>query len=298
MLAPFRRPRHQSQHAARPRRVSLTLEALEDRYCPATPAAPQITLTAQPLNSGRLVELAGTVTDSDPATVTITFSGVVSASTTANASGSFDCAAQASGLGTVSAVGADTLGLTSNTAQATITSAAPTLTLAIAYGAQRTITLSGQVTDAQAGACTVQFTGVATGSTTTNADGTYRLTVSASQLGTVQAVAQDPWGQKSAAAQLSVTSAAPSITNFQAIRGTLNVWTFQGQVTDESAQGLVVRFGGLPSLAGYTATVRSDGWFYLTVELPDGEQGTASAQTTDWWGLDSNESLTDVSPSS
>jgi hypothetical protein len=298
MLALFRRPRPQAQHAARPRRASLTLEALEDRYCPTTSAAPQITLTAQPLNSGRLVELTGTVTDSDPATVTITFSGVVSASTTASASGKFDCTAQASALGTVSAVGSDTFGLTSNTAQATIASAAPTLTLAVAYGAQRTITLSGQVTDAQAGACTVQFTGAATGSTTTNADGTYSLTVSASQLGTVQAVAQDPWAQSSAAAQVSVTSAAPSITNFQAIRGTLNCWTFQGQVTDESAAGLTVRFAGLPSLAGRTVTVESNGWFYLTVELQDGEEGTASAQTTDWWGLDSNVALADVSPAS
>ena len=296
MLRLFRRPRNQPQAAARPRRVSLALEALEERYCPAAPA-PQITLTAQPLNSGRLVELAGTVTDSDPATVTITFSGVVSASTTANAAGNYDCTVQASGLGTVSAVGSDTLGLTSNTAQATISSAAPSLTLALAYGSQRSITLSGRVTDAQAGACTVQFTGVATGSTTTNADGTYSLTVNASQLGTVQARVQDTGGQTSAAAHVTVTSAAPSITHFQAIRGALNVWTFQGQVTDESAPGLTVRFGGLPSLVGRTVTVDSTGWFHLTIELQDGEQGTASAQTTDWWGLNSNLALTDVSPS-
>ena len=277
MLDLFRRPRNQPQAAARPRRVSLSLEALEERNCPAT-SAPQITLTAHPLNSGRLVELAGTVTDSDPATVTITFGGVVSASTTANASGNYDCTAQASGLGTVSAVGSDSMGLTSNTAQATLTSTAPSLTLSIAYGSQRSVTLSGQVTDDQAGACTVQFTGVATGSTTTNAGGTYSLTVNASQLGTVQATVQNPWGQTSAA-QVTATSAAPSITNFRAIREVGNVWTFQGQVTDESAQGLVVRFGGLPSLQGQTATVRADGTFYLTVELQDGEQGTASAQT-------------------
>jgi hypothetical protein len=275
--------------------VSLSLESLEERYCPATP--PQITLTVQPLNSGRMVQLSGTVVDDAPASVSITFSGVVSASATASASGAFSCTAQASGLGTVSAVGSDTFGLKSDTAQATVTNSAPSLTLSVAYGTQRNVTLSGRVTDAQAGACTVQFTGVATGSTTTNADGTYSLTVSASQLGTVQATAQNPWAQVSSPAQVTLTSAPPSITNFQAIRGALNVWTFQGRVTDASAPGLVVRFGGLPSLAGQTTTVGSDGWFYFTVRLQDGEQGTASAQTTNWWGLDSNLALADVSPS-
>jgi hypothetical protein len=127
--------------------------------------APQLTLTSQPLNSGRLVELSGTVTDSDPTGVTVTFSGVVSASTTPDAAGYYVCAAQASALGDVSAVATDGEGLSSEAAQAVVTSPAPTLTLAVAYGTQRTITLSGRVTDDQPGACTVTFTGVATGST-------------------------------------------------------------------------------------------------------------------------------------
>jgi hypothetical protein len=296
MVALFRLARNRSQVATRPRRVALSLESLEERYCPASP--PLISLTAQPLNSGRLVELSGTVTDSNPTSVTVTFSGVVSASTTPDAAGDFACSAQAVGLGTVSAVATDGAGLSSAPAQATLTNPAPTLTLTIAYGAQRSITLSGRVTDNQPGACTVTFTGVATGSTTTNADGTYSLTTNASQLGTVQATAQNPWAQNSASAQGTVTSAPPWISNFQAIRGNLNVWTFQGQVTDESAPGLMVRFGGLPSLAGHTTAVESNGWFYLTVELQNGEQGNASAQTTDWWGLNSNVAAANVSPAS
>ena len=44
----------------------------------------------------------------------------------------------------------------------------------------------------------------------------------------------------------------------------------------------------LPSLNGKTATVGADGWFYLTITLQANEQGSACAQTTDWWGLTSN----------
>jgi hypothetical protein len=293
MLKLFPHPRPDRQAAAQPPRAALRLESLEPRYCPA---APQITLAVQPLNSGRMVQLSGTVVDGNPASVAVIFRGVVSATTTASAAGNFRATAQASGLGTVSAVGVDDAGLSSNTAQAAVASSVPTLTLSLAYGAQRAVTLSGQVTAPAPGGLTVTFTGAAAGTTTTHADGSYSLTVTASQLGNVQAVVQDPWGQNSAPAQVTVANNAPTVTNFQAIHQSLNVWTFQGQVTDESAPGLSVRFGGLPSLAGQMVTVGSDGWFYLTITLQAGEAGTASAQTTDWWGLNSNTALADVSP--
>src|SRR5262245_48003946 len=58
-------------------------------------------------------------------------------------------------------------------ARATPTSAVPTLTLALAYGTERTVTLSGQVTAEAAGGLTVTFAGAATGSMKTSADGNY-----------------------------------------------------------------------------------------------------------------------------
>src|SRR5205807_997738 len=89
---------------------------------------------------------------------------------------------------------------------------------------------------------------------------------------------------------------APVISNFAAVSAAPNVWTFQGQVTDESTPALTVSFGGLPSLGARMVTVNSNGWFSLTVELQDGEDGTATAQTTNSFGLDSNVAETLVAP--
>ena len=269
-----------------PRYQRPALEVLEGRLCPSAP--PVLTLSAT-MGMGKTVVLSGTVADSNPASVTITFSGAASGTTTANPSGNYSFTTQASSLGTVYAVGVDGNNLSSNQASANLTCAIPSVTLSITYGIQRTVTLSGQVTAGSPGGLTVQFTGVVNGSVVTNPDGTYSLTAQASALGNIQAQTTDVWGQASSTAQATVSSAAPRITNFGAVQGAGNTWTFQGQVTDESAAGLVVQFGGLPSLLGQTATVQANGWFYLTIQLQPGENGGASAQTTDWWGLASNE---------
>jgi hypothetical protein len=83
-------------------------------------------------------------------------------------------------------------------------------------------------------------------------------------------------------------SSAPVITGFQANRGSGNCWTFSGTVIDQNPAGLTVTFGGLPSLQGQVATTNASGYFSLTVQLQPGECGMATAQTTDWAGLQSN----------
>ncbi len=63
-------------------------------------------------------------------------------------------------------------------------------------------------------------------------------------------------------------------------------WIFTGEVTDdESVAGLEVEFGGL--LAGCTATVQLDGTFEFMTTFPPGVQGTVTAITTDYEGLES-----------
>jgi hypothetical protein len=225
------------------------------------------------------------VTDEAPASVVLTFSGVVSGTTTPDAAGHFSLAAEASGLGTVSAVGVDNENLSSNTAQAAVTSNAPAVTLNISYGQQRLVTLSGQVSDESPGGRTVVFAGVVQGSAVTAADGTYSFTAEASGLGSVQANTTDPWGLASNTAQRDVTSNPPSIVDFQAVVGIGNMWTFSGRVVDECPGGLIVRFEGL--IEGQTAA-QPDGMFFFTIQIPDGASGGVAAQTTDWWGLDSN----------
>ena len=51
---------------------------------------------------------------------------------------------------------------------------------------------------------------------------------------------------------------------------------------------MTVTFGGLPTLVGTTVNTAADGSFTLTIKLQDGENGTATAQTTDVWGQASN----------
>jgi hypothetical protein len=49
-----------------------------------------------------------------------------------------------------------------------------------------------------------------------------------------------------------------------------------------------VQFSGLSGVAGQTATVDATGAFSLTVQIASGVTGDVTAQTTDWWGLQSN----------
>ncbi len=88
----------------------------------------------------------------------------------------------------------------------------------------------------------------------------------------------------------------PRIIDFTGIEEGPNEWTFQGQVVGDNAAGLVVQFGGIPSLQGQTATTDANGCFQITVQLGSGEHGTATAQTTDQWGQSSNVARTPVDP--
>lgn len=166
----------------------------------------------------------------------------------------------------------------------------PTLTLNynISYGAQRSVTISGHVGGMNSPMAGVTFSGVVAGNAVVAANGDFSFQAQASALGTVHARARDSTGDQSAVVDASVVSAAPTISNFTATQGANNCWIFQGHVDDESAAGMTVTLGGLPSLQGRMAQVQADGTFTCVVQLAQGEAGTATARTTDWWGLTSN----------
>lgn len=165
----------------------------------------------------------------------------------------------------------------------------PSLSLSVTYGAGRMVTLSGQVTDGMFGSLTVNFTGKVVGSVVTNSDGTFSGAFEASALGLISATVTNGLGFASSAATVTLVSNAPLISDFVAALQTGTTWVFSGRVTDESHTGLVVRFDGLSSLEGKTATVQANGTFSLSVQLQPNEEGNALAETTDWWGLVSNE---------
>jgi hypothetical protein len=52
---------------------------------------------------------------------------------------------------------------------------------------------------------------------------------------------------------------------------------------------MVVRFGGLACLQGRTAVADANGYFTISVFRNAGDTGIATAVTTDWWSLTSDE---------
>jgi hypothetical protein len=80
----------------------------------------------------------------------------------------------------------------------------------------------------------------------------------------------------------------PFISAFHASEREGGWWTFTGVVVAQNPWGLTVHFGGLPTLQGQTTDVQANGTFQLTIRLQNGEEGLATAQTTDWQGQDSN----------
>lgn len=254
------------------------VESLEARDCPAL----HIAMTAQ-VFAGHQVQLSGSITGGDASGLMVMFTGAVSGSTSADASGNFSYTTTQASLGTVSASGLNT-----DTATATVAVTPPSFSsLAITYGSQRSVTVTGTLNSLDASGRTVSFGGVAMGSATTNSSGYFTFTGTASALGTINVSETDLWGQQSSAASVTVASSAPQIVNFAAGNPIGNYWTFSGSVTDESAPGMTINFGGLAGLVGRTTTVQADGTFSFTILLPEGVEGTATAITTDWWGLDS-----------
>ena len=261
-------------------RIRPFLESLEDRYCPSGLQITQFTAMVQ---QGQTVFLAGTVTDSNPASVSLSFSGVASGSVTANSNGQFQLQTQASALGTITAQGTDGDGVTNN-AQATISVPAPAFSNLVVTqsGPNRQIRVGGQVSSGAN--LTVTLSGIVSGSVTTGTNGTFSFTGTASNTGQVNVSVADVWGQTgTGAAQLA--NKAPTITNFTAVNtGYDNIWIFQGQVNDEWAPGETVTLSGLVPLQGVTVTVGNDGWFHYQVQLGPTDIGLVTASVTDWFG--------------
>jgi hypothetical protein len=264
----------------RPQRPPLFVERLEDRNCPTT-----LSLNADVL-PGHYVKLSGYATDGNIAGVVVTFSGAVSASTITDATGFYSLTTSNASLGTVYADGINLLQQPTNTAGSRIAVTAPNLTMQIVSIQGQTVSIKGNVLDLDSGSFDITLGGVASTTVTPDSKGDFTAILNVSGLGALTASATDLWGQSDDLA-LDVTNYQPMISSFCAIYESSGVWTFRGRVDDEYAAGLTVRFGGLGSLQGKTATVDADGWFTLTCVLNPGETGTATACVTDWWNIES-----------
>lgn len=168
---------------------------------------------------------------------------------------------------------------------ATIGATAPAenLSLNVAYQQNKQVTLSGQLTGSSGAIAneTINFSGAVTGTATTNSQGAYSVTLTASELGTVNAASADG---NSNTAQYTLVSSTPTITSFQAKSEGSGLWYFSGTVADAPTQGEVINFGGINALMGQSTTVNSDGTFDYWAIVKSGQGGWASAQAVDWWG--------------
>ncbi len=261
-----------------PTRYRLFLEPLERRDCPA---APTLTFSASIL-ANNTVHLTGSVTTTDLNMSYVQFSGVISGSAQPNSAGQYDAFIDGSTLGTITAQAHHMINGDSSPVDATITSSAPTLTLTRSYSGGA-VTLSGHVTDEDAAGHNVTFTGTVSGSATTDNNGDFTYTTSNWSSGNVSATTTDCWGLQSNTATVTLVNQAPVISNFRAIQGAENSWTFRGQVTDEAPAGLTVTLHSttIAAVNNQTVTVGIDGSFSTTLQLPAGSSGSVTAQTWD-----------------
>jgi hypothetical protein len=209
---------------------------------------------------------------------------------TPDASGSFPAPENIYPLETVCTTAPDPGGTVSNTAPATPNPLGASLCVFVAQGPNRTVTVTGQVFGNSPGGLAVTLSGVVSGSMTTDANGMFTYTGTASAAGQIHATVTDAWGV-TASSSTTLLNLPPIIINFQAINNGNNTWTFIGQVQDEYATGLVVRLSGIPSLDNNnaSATVQANGAFSYTISLQPGENGSVTAECIDLWGQSSTE---------
>jgi hypothetical protein len=147
----------------------------------------------------------------------------------------------------------------------------------------RKFQIYGRVADETPASCGVVISGAASGVLLCDAGGNFSGVFDVPTLGQITAVAGD--GQLSSRpAVLNLTNAAPTISNFTAVGGPNNTWTFSGTVGDEAPGGLTVTLSGPTGVQGATATVANDGSWSVTLTLPAGTSGNVTATVTDWYG--------------
>jgi hypothetical protein len=154
------------------------------------------------------------------------------------------------------------------------------------------VQLSGIVQSDHPSSTTVNFTGVASGFTNLQADGTFSMTTNANALGIVTAIATD-YLLTSNPLTAQLASATPSATVNVAQHGGHSV-TVSGQVTDDSLIGETVQLSGIVNAS---VMVNSDGSYSYTGQASGLGQVFATAQ--DVWGLKSASvaaTVTNVAP--
>jgi large repetitive protein len=244
-------------------------------------AAPELTLAVTDLTPNT-VTLAGSLTGIDPVGQTVTVSGVAAGSVVTDANGNFTITTTVTGLGTVQAATTDLWGQASNTPSVSVTSlpstSSPQIILEAEVLSGHEVVLSGSVQDANPAGVTVTFSGAATGSTTTDANGNFSFTTSAASLGTVYAVGIDQSQQSTNTAAATIGVAAPALT--LAITSTSqDTVTLTGKLTDIDMAGQTVSITGAE-----TGSVVTDANGNFTITADASTIGAIEVSADELWG--------------
>ncbi|MBL8830065.1 MAG: hypothetical protein JNM18_24005 [Planctomycetaceae bacterium] len=245
-------------------------------------STPSLSFSATPTGNGRQVHVTGQVTD-DEGGLGVSFSGVFSNSITVDAQGNFAFDIDASSLGQVSGSVTDAWGQ-NGTSSATVDETAPTVTIAICQtGNGREICVTGSVDGRGMAGRSISLSGVASGTGTINADGTYSITVIASSLGQVSASVTNAWDQAGSASG-DIYNEAPQVTSVNVGYSSNDVF-FDGTVQDEAALSAVVNYEYFAT--GSTSVINQNEFYLVT---PQGVPGIHVIVFTvvDVWGVSSD----------
>jgi len=149
----------------------------------------------------------------------------------------------------------------------------------------RTVSLSGYVSDESPETVEVDFFGAVIGIATPDASGYFAFSAEADWLGEIEAVAYDEECLSSDSAFVEVTSDVPMIDSLSVEYGEGTEITITGQVIDDGPDGLTVDFTG--AVVGTTAT---DATGYFTFTAADGS-GFVDVSVADAWGQDTYDSV-------
>jgi hypothetical protein len=236
---------------------------------------------------GHTVTVSGTVSDADPAAgrISVAISGPVAGEVLADSAGNFSLTGTAGSLGTETAVASDAgTGLSSDPFAAPIQNNAPTISSLSAEptGNGKYVSVSGTIYDEWPEGLTVSFSGVVSGSATTDISGGFAFYALASGLGTVTAATSDIWGVAATPVTAELTVAPPLLQLNDATANPGDPVTITGYDFDMSPANDTVTISGV---ASGTATPDSSGSFSLTA--PMSGAGTVTATATDVWGQSS-----------
>ncbi|HLW65297.1 MAG TPA: hypothetical protein VKS79_08260 [Gemmataceae bacterium] len=272
-------------------RTNLRLEQLEGRDCPSPVLA---NVNARLI--GTTLVVTGQVQDTNPSSDSVSLAGVASGNAHfLDSAGDFEfissSGCQAGSLQVIATSGTPGDGTNSESfyVNADNGTASPYITITgITYGHQRSITITGEVIAEDPDGLFVSLGGVVSGSTTTDSNGNFSVALPAAALGNVTAQIFGANGESNVAVH-ALSVPPPQIDSLAYTEEPGNSFVITGHVNCQDPQGLTVSFGGqVFALDGKSATVGADGWFQITLTIPINDNGTYTAQVTDYWGQQSN----------